>query len=113
MSKVAGVLTDMTIARDGNCKNRKVLLEAFPDDDANNLVCPIKLLLIQAIRLGYVPELEVIDTVNSSPSKVKQISWAPQAIDRPVIPAFRSAGMGVDPEKPAGTNQANENLRGC
>ena len=32
-------------------------------------------------------------------------------MDRPVIPAFRGAGMGVDPEKPAGTNQANENLR--
>ncbi|KAK9234527.1 hypothetical protein V1525DRAFT_412862 [Lipomyces kononenkoae] len=83
----------------GDGTNREVTLKTLKDD---NIICPIKLLLTLALRLGNVHARTIDEVLHLAAQRSdKSIDWAyPQ---RPVLCAF---GKGyIQPDKPAGSNQ--------
>lgn len=85
--------------------NRTVLLKCLLDIE-DNVVCPIKLLLIHALRLGRV-QGKSIDEVLSKALYIrldKQIVWTDG--QAPIFCAITSSGAGLLVDKPASNQQA-------
>ena len=75
----------------------------------DNLLCPIKLILILALRLGNV-EGKTIDEllVKTQGRRNKTIKWTNE--ERPLCCAFWSRGSALHPDKPAGNHQLTHTL---
>ena len=85
--------------------NRKVLLRAI-SGAGKNFICPIKLLLASAMRLGAVGGTikEILAGMASRADKTLQ--WADGMGSSPVLCGFATAGHLVIRDKPAMTEQA-------
>jgi hypothetical protein len=73
-------------------------------ENNNNVICPIKLLLILALRLGNV-HAKTIDEVLwlTAQRRDKTVIWA--HLTRPILCAFDHSGRSLKPDKPAGNHQ--------
>lgn len=77
-----------------------------PED---NLVCPIKLLLITALRLGNVEKRSIDDLLLSTQAREdKTVQWVHP--ERPVFVAFADKDAVVEPDRPAGDLQLAKTL---
>lgn len=78
-------------------------------ENNDNVVCPIKLLLILALRLGNV-YARTIDEVlqQAAQRRDKAIIWAHPK--RPVLCAFDMANRSVKPDTPAATHQLSHTM---
>lgn len=75
--------------RDNKKTSRKVLFRPLPPS-ADNVLCPIRVLLVQAFRCKYMMH----DTLEECLQDLRaglhglQLKFQPEAYDRPVFPAF-------------------------
>ncbi|KAH7412525.1 hypothetical protein BKA64DRAFT_770267 [Cadophora sp. MPI-SDFR-AT-0126] len=89
-------------------KNRKVKLETLKSP-SNNVICPIKLLLVVALRHGNVQETNVDEFLRVlSTRRDKTVQWVHPK--RPVLCAFGNVGSSVQADKPAGNHQLSNNM---
>ncbi|UPX16703.1 uncharacterized protein EKO05_0007091 [Ascochyta rabiei] len=89
-------------------KNRIVLLKALPSP-RDSLVCPIKLLLALALRLGNVPETCIEDLIkNTARRKNRTVLWS--FPERSVHCAFGANGAAVTIDKAAGNHQLTQTM---
>ncbi|KAK9361349.1 hypothetical protein V1504DRAFT_475196 [Lipomyces starkeyi] len=88
--------------------NREVTLKTLKDNK-DNTVCPIKLLLILALRLGNVHARTIDEVLHLAAERSdKTIHWVyPQ---RPVLCSFRGPGAFIQPDKPAGSKQLTQTM---
>jgi len=85
-----------------------VLLKALKSPD-DSLVCPIKLLLALALRLGNVPESSIEDLIaHTRQRKNHTVLWS--FPERPVHCAFTTNGAALIPDKPAGNHQLTHTM---
>jgi hypothetical protein len=72
-------------------------------------MCPIKLLLTLALRLGNVAETCIEDLVhNTAQRKNRTVLWT--FPERPVLCAFSSNGSTISLDKPAGNHQLGQTM---
>jgi hypothetical protein len=89
--------------RNEPASNRTVVLDCLKGSNTN-LVCPIKLLLILALRLGHVSGTTIYEILNNAQSRRdKTVVWTKP--ERPVFCAIESAGTALQQDKPAGNHQ--------
>lgn len=89
-------------------KNRKVTLEVLKND-ADNVICPIKLLLIEALRHGNVQATTIDEVLRLAAARHdKIIQWVHPKL--PVLCAFGHVGSNVLVDKPAGNHQLTNNM---
>jgi hypothetical protein len=87
-------------------KNRVVLLKALKSS-SDSLLCPVKLLLVLALRLGNVVETTIEGLIQHTAGQDSRIVvWT--FPDRPVLCAFSSSGATIMPDRPAGTHQLSQ-----
>jgi hypothetical protein len=73
----------------------------------DSVICPIKLLLIVALRLGNVRGKTIDEALCSAAERRdKTIQWL--HTDRPVLCAFGNVGSSVQSDKPAGNHQLTQ-----
>jgi hypothetical protein len=78
-------------------------------DDKDNVVCPIKLLLILALRLGNVHARTIDEVLHlAAQRRDKTIHWVYP--ERPVLCAFGKIGASIQPDKPAGNHQLTHTM---
>ena len=86
----------------------RVKLEALKDT-ADNAICPIKLLLIVALRLGNVQAVTVDEVLrNAAARNDKTIQWVHPK--RPVLCAFGPGISRVLADKPANSHQLSHTM---
>jgi hypothetical protein len=98
--QVSGLKINMTCRWENN-DNRSVTLRPLRTPELN-VICPIKLLLIQALRAGNIKDASTVGEalVNASQRSDKAIQWLFPA--RPVIPAISRPNYAfLEMEKPA------------
>ncbi|SMQ47771.1 unnamed protein product [Zymoseptoria tritici ST99CH_3D7] len=79
-------------------KNRTVPLNALPAEDCT--ICPIKLLLIHALRTGQVEETSIDELItNLARRPSRQVIW--KNPKHPVLCAIGARSIGLDLEEPA------------
>jgi hypothetical protein len=102
------VLTNVPSYRNDPATNRSATVDCVKGSD-NNIVCPIKLLLILALRLGYVSGTTISEVLNNAQSRRdKTVVWTEP--ERPVFCAFGANGTALLQEKPAGNHQLTQTL---
>jgi len=75
----------------------------------NNVVCPIRLLLVLALRLGHVSGTTIEEILNKAQSRRdKTVVWTEP--ERPVFCAYGPQGSALRQEKPAGNHQLTHTL---
>ena len=78
-------------------------------DAANNVICPIKLLLIVALRLGNVQAVTIDEVLrNAAARNGKTIQWVHPK--RPVLCAFGAGTSRVLADKPANSHQLSNTM---
>lgn len=88
--------------------NRKVKLEALKDA-ANNIICPVRLLLIVALRLGGVQAVTIDEVLRKAAARNdKTVQWVHPK--RPVLCAFGPGISRVLVEKPANSHQLSHTM---
>ncbi|KAH7393383.1 hypothetical protein BKA64DRAFT_755535 [Cadophora sp. MPI-SDFR-AT-0126] len=92
--------------------SRKVLFEPLPPN-ADNILCPIKVLLVQALRCKYLLHDTLEECLESLRARKggPQLQFRPEAYDRPVFPAFFKGGSRLVLDQPAGHEQITKTLR--
>lgn len=90
-------------------QNKEVIVEAL-DGVQNNTMCPIKLLLIQALRTGHVAHAS-IDSLLQSLLLIpnRRVQWTNQS--DPVFPAISTSGVFLDFTSPAGLHQVGRTVK--
>ena len=89
--------------RDDPKKNRSVVCHSLRQGD-DNVMCPIKLLLVLALRLGNVAATNIDDLLTSTQSCAdKTIKWTHP--ERPVMCAIGRCGAKLDVDEPASSEQ--------
>lgn len=102
------VSTNVPSYRNDPAKNRSVTVDCVKGSE-NNVVCPIKLLLILALRLGQVSGTAIDEVLNKAQSRRdKTVVWTEP--ERPVFCAYESQGTALRQEKPAGNHQLTQTL---
>jgi hypothetical protein len=102
----ASRLLTNVFARHDPSKNRIVLLKCLPDTK-NNVICPVKLLLIHALRHGYVNGKSVDEVLsNAYMRRDRQIIWTNG--QAPVFCAMSSSGAFLLLGNPASNQQARK-----
>lgn len=83
-----------------------MLLKALKSPD-DSVVCPVKLLLTLALRLGNISESSIHDLITHTRQRKNQtVLWA--FPERPVHCAFTTGGAALVPDKPAGNHQLTQ-----
>jgi len=96
------------LTRGNGQDNRTVKLEAL-NDAANNAICPLKLLLIVALRLGNVQAVTVDEVLRTAAARNdKTIQWVHPR--RPVLCAFGPGISRVLADKPANSHQLSHTM---
>ncbi|KAK5017462.1 hypothetical protein LTR16_001321 [Cryomyces antarcticus] len=94
--------------KDDPKKNKVIRIDSLVEPSWN-VSCPVKLLLIVALRLGVTSETSIDDVIANAEKRVdKKIIWAYP--EWPVQPRFKSKGSGVHKDQPASTLQFRTNL---
>lgn len=96
-------------ARHDPKNNRKVLLRAIAGE-GRNLMCPIKLLLANARRLGAVKGTTEDILTHIASRHDKTLQWGQGRGRSPVLCGFETAAQLVIIEKPAMTDQARATM---
>ncbi|KAI0815833.1 hypothetical protein GGR55DRAFT_675446 [Xylaria sp. FL0064] len=90
--------------KDSSARNREIVLSELSEPSLNCL-CPVKLLLIHALRTGAVPQTSWIELKNYiSRNKKKTVKWLYP--ERPVICGAAAGPYTLDPDKPADASRA-------
>lgn len=91
--------------------NRRIVLTALANPD-DNVVCPVKLLLIQALRLNHTSSTTVQQILaTASCRQDRKIVWKSTSMDLPVIPAIAQGGSRLRTEHPAQPSQISESVK--
>lgn len=99
----------LTYSRNHRNVDKVVIVKALDDVQGNNTICPIKLLLIHALRTGHVAYTSVeslLRSVQSTPSRT--IQWTHQS--DPVIAAIKSTCF-LDFTHPAAPEQVSKTVK--
>lgn len=98
-----------SFSRRGNGqKNRKVSLETLKSN-LDNTICPIKLLLIMALRLGNVHAKTIDEVLSRAADRGdKTVQWVHP--ERPVLCAFGNVGSSILESKAAGNHQLTHTM---
>jgi hypothetical protein len=98
--------------KDDASKNHKVMLESITEPE-DLIVCPVKWLLILALRTSAVAHTNIENLQAATDMTVnKSLVW--QTPDRPVLSAFKQQGCMLDLRKPAREVQLLKTLKqGC
>ncbi|KAK7711430.1 hypothetical protein SLS64_005454 [Diaporthe eres] len=112
--RIEDMVAQITIAYEKGSKgirnrNKVVTVKAL-DDVQNNTVCPIKLLLIHALRTGHVAHTSIeslLRSLQASPGRTVQ--WVKQS--DPVVPAIMNQLALLDFSKPALAQQVLVTVR--
>lgn len=87
------------------------MLNALPSSD-DNVVCPVKLLLVQALRLDYTLPMTITDILTAARRRADQkVLWKADALNRPVTPAIAPAGSQLRLNDPAQPSQLSEPVK--
>ena len=98
--------------KDDLSKNLKVRLESHSEPE-DFIICPIKWLLILALRTSVVVQTNIRD-LTEAVDKLHNKSLVWQTPDRPVLCALKGTGGELDLEKPAPAKQLLGTLKlGC
>ena len=89
--------------------NRKVLLHVIPGHEGN-VVCPIKMLLISAMRLGAVQGTIEEILAKTAARRDKTLQWADGRGSSPVLCGFETAAHLVIVDKPATVDQLRDTM---
>jgi hypothetical protein len=89
--------------------NRKVLLHVIPGHEGN-VVCPIKMILISAMRLGAVQGTIEEILAKTAARRDKTIQWADGRGGNPVLCGFETAAHLVIVDKPAMVDQLRDTI---
>jgi hypothetical protein len=95
---------DFTFTRNNPRDNRNVLLRAISEQH-QNVMCPIKMLLISAMRLGAVKGTIEQILAGVASRRDKTLQWIKGRGSSPVLCAFETAAHHVVIDKPAMTDQ--------
>jgi hypothetical protein len=96
------------LTRGNGQHNRRVKLEALKDA-ANNIICPVRLLLIVALRLGGVHAITIDEVLRKAAARNdKTVQWVHPK--RPVLCAFGGMGSRVLLETPANSHQLSHTM---
>ncbi|KFY43691.1 hypothetical protein V494_01849 [Pseudogymnoascus sp. VKM F-4513 (FW-928)] len=90
-------------------QNRKVLLRVMPEQE-NNILCPIKMLLISAMRLGAVQGTIEQVIASAAARRDKTIQWTDGRGGSPVLCGFETAAHLVIIDKPAMGDQVRDTV---
>ncbi|KAK5256924.1 hypothetical protein LTR16_002062 [Cryomyces antarcticus] len=94
--------------KDDPKKNKVVRIDSLVEPSWN-VSCPVKLLLIVALRIGVTSETSIDDVIANAEKRVdKKIIWAYP--EWPVQPRFKAWGSGVHEDQPASSIQFRANL---
>src|ERR1700712_4513647 len=89
--------------------NRKVLFHALSEQE-ENVVCPIKMLLISAMRLGAVQDTIEDILAKTAARRDKTVQWADGKGGNPVLCGFETAAQLVIVDKPAMVDQLRDTV---
>jgi hypothetical protein len=98
--------------RDNKKTSGKVLFRPLPSS-AHNILCPIRVLLVQAFRCKYMMHDNIEACLQDLRSGLHgpKLRFQPEAYDRPVFPAFHKGGSSLVLNTPAGHEQLTKSLR--
>ncbi|KAL2075417.1 hypothetical protein VTL71DRAFT_360 [Oculimacula yallundae] len=90
-------------------KNRKVLLHVLSEPQ-HNFLCPIKMILISAMRLGAVQGTIEDILASTAARRDKTVQWAAGRGKSPVLCGFATAAQVVTVDKPAMVDQLRDTV---
>lgn len=75
-------------------------------------MCPVKMMLIVALRIGALDATTIDDAMNSARARRdKAFAWSETDQEWPVLPAFARRGLHVLPDTPVGARQLSDTLQ--
>lgn len=78
---------------------------------AANIMCPVKLIIIIAMRIGAVPATTIDNVISQARARRdKTIVWSKSALEWPLQPSFTRIGLAIVPDNAAATAQLTKTL---